>query len=64
MNEVVRVVKYVVHSSGGRSQEFAEYDAARAWGLVANGAHSVWRVHCYDDGNTTRYTRLLIVAFK
>ncbi len=68
--EVVRVVKYEVHLSTNGDpcklwRDCATYEEAHHY-LQRIGAapRSIWRLHCYDDGNTTRCTRQLIVAFK
>lgn len=66
--EVVRVVKYEVQTPTCISsyRDFATYEEAHDYmqNVVGSVPRSIWRLHCYDDGNTTRYTRQLLVAFK
>lgn len=66
--EEVRLVKYEVHTPTciETYRDFGSYEEAHAYldTLGASLPRSIWRCWCYDDGNDTRYTRQLLVAFK
>lgn len=67
--EEVRFVKFEVQTPSNINsyRDFGSYEEAHAYAmrlLFRKVACSVWRLYCYDDGYSTRYSRQLLAAFK